>query len=42
MRSLDPRQDRQEYDDAFAEAAQLRKRLELERTEQGSSENTEA
>jgi len=42
MRALDPRQDRQEYDQAFAEAAELRKRLERERSESASSDITEA
>jgi DNA primase len=42
MRTLDPRQDRHEYDQAFAEAAELRKRLERERIELESSDTTEA
>ena len=42
MRALDPRQDRQEYDEAFAEAAELRKRLERERMQSASSDTMEA
>ena len=42
MRALDPRQDRHEYDQVFAEAAELRKRLERERIESASSDTTEA